>query len=303
MVLSDASAPAAVLILNRNTMKIEKGYRRADYSAGKSQKMADRAYDSLILHIPHSGTEFPGIDKGISRQLVDNARDVIDWFTDELFSSEVQDERIIPVIFPYCRTFCDVERMIEDPLKEENLGICYESDPLGPCYGFFKAGTENVRINRKESYRLYQEHHHRTEDLLLCAGRTLLIDCHSFSSYPTPILPHYDKNEEVDICIGYNEDRTRPWGMAIDTVINHFRSLGYVVGVNTPFSNAKTFNTPVKYDSLMIELNKKLYMDERSGQKKPTFGKLKSEINSLYVKLLGYMATITFVKYSPLTKR
>ena len=90
----------------------------------------------------------------------------------------------------------------------------------------------------------------------------------------------------MDICIGYNEDKTKPSEMVIGTVLHHFRMLGYKVGVNAPFSSAKTFNTLAEYHSLMIEVNKKLYMDEDTLEKKESFGRVKSHIGSLYGKLM-----------------
>jgi len=43
---------------------------------------------------------------------------------------------------------------------------------------------------------------------------------------------------------------------------------------------------PIKYDSFMIEVNKRLYMDEKTLEKTNDFKTLKDDIQSLYVKLL-----------------
>ena len=262
----------------------------------RGKKASAKCYNSLILHIPHSGTSFPEeerIPEKCARRLVDNASSVIDWYTDELFVQDTCDAGITAVIFPYCRTYCDVERMIDDPMEKKNLGICpLRFNITGPDYGFNRMeGCHHFPIiNEADSFRQYQEYHHKMEDLLLRKGgisaRTLLIDCHSFSSRPTPILPDYDADNEVDICIGYNEDKTKPSEMVIGTILHHFRMLGYKVGVNAPFSNAKTFNTLAEYHSLMIEVNKKLYMDEDTLEKKESFEMVKSHIGSLYGKLM-----------------
>ncbi len=45
--------------------------------------------------------------------------------------------------------------------------------------------------------------------------------------------------------------------------INHYPNHSKV-GIITPFSNSKTFDVPIKYYSVMIEVNKRRYMDEES---------------------------------------
>jgi N-formylglutamate amidohydrolase len=91
---------------------------------------------------------------------------------------------------------------------------------------------------------------------------------------------------DVDICIGYNDDDTCPNKVVIGNIVQYFKSLGYKVGINEPFSNSKTFTVPVKYNSVMIEVNKRLYMDEQTLEKAEGFEKLKQDIQSLYGTLL-----------------
>ena len=113
-----------------------------------------------------------------------------------------------------------------------------------------------------------------------------MIDCHSFSSRPTILQPDISKNQDVDICIGFNEDRTKPHEETLALVAQHFIEKGYKVAFNTPFSNSKTVETPAKYTSLMIEVNKSLYMDEDTLEKNASFWKVRDDITSLYAKLL-----------------
>ena len=114
-------------------------------------------------------------------------------------------------------------------------------------------------------------------------NKILLIDCHSFSAHPNLLNP---TPPDIDICIGYNDDETRPYTKTIDNIVQYFKSLGYKVGINEPFSNSKTFPVPVKYHSVMIEVNKRLYMNERTLDKIDSFYKLKHDIQSLYNLLL-----------------
>lgn len=247
---------------------------------------------SIVLHIPHSGTEFFGDDVKYKDTFIQNARSVIDWHTDKLFSPDTENNKITPIVFPFCRTVCDVERMIDDPMEEKNLGICYDSHFLMPTNGFFKIeGSKSIERYRMKdiSLRHYLAHHHKMEDILLQNKGALLIDCHSFSPHRTVINSEDLRDSEiseVDICIGYNEDKSKPKDFVIQTIRNHFASFGYRVAINTPFSNAKTFNSVTEYKSVMIEVNKNLYMNESTLEPNDNFDNLHRQILALYDKLL-----------------
>lgn len=115
-------------------------------------------------------------------------------------------------------------------------------------------------------------------------GNILLIDCHSFSNIPN--LLNNNPPSDIDICIGFNDDLTCPKKVTIGNVVQYFRSRGYKVGINKPFSNSKTFSIPSEYNSLMIEVNKRLYMDEYTLEKTEGFEKLNQDIQGLYSILI-----------------
>ena len=74
--------------------------------------------------------------------------------------------------------------------------------------------------------------------------------------------------------------------VVIGNIVHHFKTLGYKVGINKPFSNSKTLNVPVEYHTVMIEVNKRLYMNEQTLEKSDSFYKLRDDIQSLYDVLL-----------------
>lgn len=269
----------------------EKGHRACAFffnSTGifRGAKEHVKVFDYIILHIPHSGRNFLKDHAVYQSQLERNAKDVIDYFTDELFTPTENSQKIIPVVFPYCRKECDVERMIDDPLESKNLGICYDSNILQPKHGYFNVKDVTFPFTEHEAYGLYLEHHHKVESLLVKHPYSLLVDCHSFSSYPTPLQPDYNVNHQYDICVGFNEDKTKPDSMIIGTIRDHFQSYGYRVGLNEPYSNSKTFNVPCSYKSIMIEVNKRCYMNEQSLTRNEQWDKLHECIERLYHKLL-----------------
>ena len=241
-------------------------------------------FNSIILHIPHASSnfEFARHDQYVSSWRKE-AEPLIDWYTDELFIPTDCDEIIIPIVFDTCRTLVDVERMCNDPLECRELGITAYRLLRG------KDGGNIVRIDDEEDIRYmkkYLDHQHKLAHLLVDHPNSLLIDCHSFSSRPTILQPDASKNEDVEICIGFNEDSTKPSDDVLTEVTEHFRERGYKVSLNVPFSNSKTVETPASYTSLMIEVNKAIYMDEDTLEKKDSFGIVRDDITSLYEKLL-----------------
>ena len=237
-----------------------------------------RLYNNLLLHIPHSSTLLPHKADSCIIDFDEEERLLIDYYTDELFIPEHTDENIDSIIFPYCRLYCDVERLINDPLEKEGLGISYHR----------KNNTVNAErsfSNLKNVFKLYVAHHAKASIKIVdLVENVLLIDCHSFSNLPNLLNSN---PPDIDICIGYNDDETCPDKNIIANIAQYFISLGYKIGINEPFSNSKTFSVPVTYHSIMIEVNKRLYMDEQTLEKTEGFVKLRQDIQSLYHILLS----------------
>ena len=221
----------------------------------------------LLLHIPHSSTSFPDESGYTFDDLNADERLLIDYYADELFLPEKPSEQIDSVVFLYCRLCCDVERLVNDPLEKDRLGLHYNRN-------------HRSFLAKEEAFSIYADYHASVAKKLVSMGDgTLLIDCHSFSSIPNMLN---DNPPDIDICIGYNEDDTKPDEAIISRIANHFKALGYKVGINTPFSNSKTFPVPVQYSSVMIEVNKRLYMDEKTMEKTEGFEKVKRVILELF---------------------
>lgn len=80
--------------------------------------------ERIVLNIPHSSDAFPEGCKGSWEDGVDeHIRRWTDWETDRLFgAASLADRRIRPVVFPWSRFFCDVERLENDPLESVGQG-------------------------------------------------------------------------------------------------------------------------------------------------------------------------------------
>ena len=220
-------------------------------------------FNRIVLNIPHSSDTF--ITKSDWQGDIDKAVDKwTDWHTDRLFNS--LKPNIVALAFPFSRFECDVERLIDDEMEKIGQGIAYHS--IEGCT------RELSRARKKEIYKLYLSYL-REFIKITNVPNTLVIDCHSF---PSEIAPN------IDICIGYNEDESKPSQDVLDLVKKHFEEFGYRVEFNNPYSNSRCVgNIP----SLMIEINKRVYL--QSDEKTPLADmyKVHHRINMLYDKLLN----------------
>lgn len=201
-------------------------------------------YNRIVLNEPHASVE--GLyDEDMSRWNIDARfiNDVVikwtDWHTDFLFHG-LRDERIHAVRFPYSRFIVDAERLWNDPMEAKGQGIVYRQFD-----DYFRKvdGTVESRL-----LGLWKWHQRRLVEQL--TADALLLDCHSFPSHLS----------DVDICIGYNEDWSKPEREVVELAVNFFEDYGYKVGINSPYSNSETPACPFHYKSLMIEVNKKSYL-------------------------------------------
>lgn len=220
-------------------------------------------FNKIILNIPHSSTrngDFYWKNKETIRKEITRWTD---HATDILFApAKVYSEKVDEVIFPYSRFYVDAERLINDPLEMVGQGRIYER---------FN-GSERGEIPIEERGRmigLYDEHIHKLSEKI--TDNSLIIDCHSF---PSDLA-------DVDICIGFNDDWSKPTEMFINKVKNVFEEKGYKVGINNPYSNSIT---PCKgnYKSIMIEVNKRCYLDENTNKLKGDFYKIGNLIQKVY---------------------
>lgn len=223
------------------------------------------SFKKIVLHIPHAA--IGGLNDAVysdRRSLFNWVRDYTDWYTDYLFDQHMPG--VVAVQSSYSRFVVDCERLINDPLEAQGRGILYTR--VGKC---------ERTISDEERARLmayYTQHHDRLSNEI--TPDSLLIDCHSFPS----------ADGDVDICIGNNEDWSKPDEKTLRLVHDHFYNAGYKVRFNTPYSNSVSPKTTFAYPSLMIEINKRCYMNEDCMRLTDGSDILRTMLNYLYTMLL-----------------
>ena len=226
--------------------------------------MVKRPYTNIVLAIPHSSGRSPG---GMDASWEGNPKVVrerdrfTDWFTDELFAW--WHDGVGVVVEGLSRFDCDVER-----LEGETDRICKHTLLGGPEAS---ASCRNRMLSAWFDYRAH---------LMAEAARgerPLIIDCHSFPS---------DLSPDVDVCLGFNEDESRPPADVLAAVASVFEEAAYAIAFNRPYANAIA---PVGFvgHSIMIEVSKRCYMDHAERLKGPGFDRLAATIRQVYRSLLA----------------
>lgn len=238
----------------------------------------------VLVHIPHSGTNIPDeINRKFTiptRAIKDELLSMTDHFTDQLFYSK----SLVMRVNGLSRLVVDPERFRNDadePMSLHGKGAIYTKTLQGiPLRELTKKESDDLLENYYDVY--HNRLNYEVEQLIKYHDKCLIIDGHSFPSEPFS----YEDNENEarpDFCIGTCSFHT-PINI-VNTVIEFFESNGYSVEVDFPFSGTMV---PLPYyladrrvSSIMIEVNRKLYMDESAGMKNGSFNTIRVLINDL----------------------
>ncbi len=248
-----------------------------------------------VIHVPHASKVIP---ESVREQFVltdqllsDELRLMTDAYTDELF--EVSETLANTVAYPVSRLVVDPERFVDDELEimvKRGMGAVYTSTA---------AGTPLRRqLTTEERQRLVDQYywpHHRklSSQVRACLDANhycLIIDAHSFPSRPLP----YELDQapsRPDICIGTDSQHTPNWLSQKAEAL--FRSLGWSVEIDRPFAGALVpsdcYRTDAKrVHSVMVEINRGLYMNEQTGAKSLSFSQVKDGISKALVELISF---------------
>jgi N-formylglutamate amidohydrolase len=232
----------------------------------------------VVLNSPHSGSRYPKAFLAASRLDAQTLRRSEDAFVDQLFlAAAAQGAPLLRACFP--RAFLDLNRepfeldpqMFEGRLPDfantrslrvaAGLGVIPRV--VGDAQAIYRA-TIPVEAALHRIATLHRPYHARLAALIERAreafGLAILIDCHSMPSSSPDV-------GACDIVLGdrYGSSAAR-W--VVDLVESALRASGLVVRRNKPYAGGyitEHYGAPAMgRHALQIEINRKLYMDERA---------------------------------------
>lgn len=246
----------------------------------------------VLVHIPHASTSIPVAVRSTFLLSGEEVRDELlrmtDRYTDELFA--LPTDVATAVRYPVSRLVVDPERFPDDrsePMVARGMGVIYErtsrGTPLRP------RPTDAEREVLLSTY--YRPHHARLADtvgrILGRHGRCLVIDGHSFATDPLPHEPD-QAPDRPDVCIGTDPFHTPP--ALASLAADAFRRQGFSVERDRPFGGSLVplpfYGADRRVSSVMVEIRRGVYMDERTGAKLPAFDSARLRIDTALRRLV-----------------
>lgn len=239
----------------------------------------------VVANIPHSSVLIP---QDIRESLLLNDQELeqellcmTDRYSDEIFDS-ISELGGVAIRFSQSRLVLDPERFVDDkdePMAQMGMGVVYLKTSTGQDLRKPLSGQDRDYLID----RFYTAYHKAIEQevasMLEQFGKCLVVDCHSFSSKPLPHEPNQDL-ARPDICLGTDPFHT-PVSL-IEMIEGCFNRGGLTTKQNMPFIGTYVplgyLNQDSRVRSIMIEVNRKLYMDETTGDKSGDFQNIQEVI-------------------------
>lgn len=267
----------------------------------------------LIFDSPHSGKLYPDdFDYACELELLKTAEDS---HVDDLFAHVSEcGITFIQALFP--RSYIDVNRRYDDidpQLLNEPWTGPFPINPsarshagIGLIRRLVQPGIPvyNRELSCKEIIQRIQKYYHPYHNALETAlkaahykyAQVWHINCHSMpssSAYPKrsiSLAGHQQK--PVDFVLGDRDGTT--CDPAFTRALRDFiKSLGYTVSINDPFKGVECidkYSSPATgYQSLQIEINKALYINEKTAEKTKNYDKLKDDLKKVTAFCANYV--------------
>ncbi len=260
----------------------------------------------VIFDSPHSGSIYP-TDFQYNCDSIDLRR-VEDKYVDTLFARAPEyGAAFLLALFP--RSYIDVNRAIDDidenlfegkwpdmhglikPSSRSDTGIGLITRLLKPGHPVYERQlSPNEIVNRiKNYYEPYHEILSKTlDDAYYNHGQFWHINCHSMpssSAYPKRNITMLGNTpKQSDIVLGDRDGQScgRDFLYALR---DFWRSAGFRVTVNDPFSGVELvsrYSQPTRgKNSIQIEINRSLYMNEETGETTAQFTSIHDHCNNM----------------------
>ena len=279
--------------------------------------MNDRPYDlvepaaprvPLVFDSPHSGREYP--DDFRAAASLDMLRQAEDSYVDELYAAApAHGATLVAARFP--RTYIDPNRSLLDidaslldapwpgpavPGRKTQLGVglIWRVLDSGEAIYARKLSVDEVK---RRIVRYHQPYQRAVKEALDEAhahfGAVWHVNCHSMPAMSGRISEEGPGKPRADFVVGDRDGTTcSPEFTAF--VATTLRGMGYDVRINDPYKGVelvRAFSDPAGgRHSLQLEVNRRLYMDERTREKSAGFERLRTDLERLIATLAAFAA-------------
>jgi N-formylglutamate deformylase len=263
---------------------------------------------ALVLDSPHSGVDYPedfghACDMQVLRQAEDTHVEKLYDFAPMLGVAWVE------ALFP--RSYLDANRNtteIDASLLDEPWPDPVETDPValakvrlgkGLIWRLTDEGMPiyerqlSVAEVRGRIDRCWKPYHDAVRAAIDAAherhGFSIHLNCHSMPAIASTHATGHPGMVHADVVLG-DRDGTSADPRLSRVVGEHLEGLGYGVSYNHPYKGVelvRRYGDPSRHrHSLQVEVNRKLYMDERTLEPNQGFAPLQRDLRSLVERLL-----------------
>ena len=260
----------------------------------------------LVLDSPHSGTQYPED----FRPSVDPARlrQAEDAYVDDLYASApAHGATLIAARFPRSyidpnRSLLDIDTSLLDAAwpgpavasrkTQLGIGLIWRILDTGEPIYARKLSVEEVK---QRIVRYHQPYQRAVKQALDEAhehfGGVWHLNVHSMPAMSSQVSEEGPGKPRADFVLGDRDGSTcEPAFTAL--VAETLRGMGYDVKINDPYKGVelvRAFSDPEdNRHSLQIEVNRRLYMDERTRERVPGFAALQSNLDKLLQRVAEY---------------
>ena len=292
--MNAVSPPLADGPLNASADNLSRGYDLRQPEGDPS---------AVIFASPHSGTHYPASLLAALKVPLMDLRRIEDAYVDALFSgAPAAGGTLLRAI--YARTFVDLNRAPDE--LDARMFVDGPPNPAGERSPRVEAGlgciprvgARGVDIYARKLRRdeadgrisiAYRPYHERLAELVASRrrqhGTAILIDCHSMPS------SGHGRRMTADFVLGDRFGSScRP---SLTLAVERFlRRLGYKVARNAPYAGGyvtEVYGRPGQgSEALQIEINRRLYMDERTVLPREGFDVLQADLTRLADYIIGW---------------
>ena len=165
------------------------------------------------------------------------------------------------------------------------MGVLYNKTDNGRTLRIISSDLRERILNE-----FYFKHHsmlsRAVKYQLQTYGKALILDCHSFPNTPLKRSVH-QTIPRPEINIGTDNFHTPQ--KLIDFSVEYFTNRNFTIGLNYPFSGTivpmEYYRKNNKIESIMLEINRKLYLREISNEKSEHYKVTKLAVQE-YIELL-----------------
>ncbi|SDX26117.1 N-formylglutamate amidohydrolase [Litoreibacter albidus] len=264
---------------------------------------------ALVFDSPHSGLTLPdGFKPSVDAAMV---RQASDTYVDELFAA-APDIGAPLLVAEFPRSYLDVNRAVDDvdvsmiagewPHPVRPSAATHRGMGLAWKYAWGDVLMHDTPISVAEmEHRIaafWHPYHDRLRALLDHTfdtyGRVYHVNCHSMPEFGHKLSPDPAGTRRADFVIG-DGDGTTCDPAFVDCICNAAESLGYSVKRNDPFKGAnliRDYSDPARgRNSVQIELNRALYMNEVTRERSSGFAALTRDLTSLIKTMREFVET------------